>query len=172
MIPFIGFGFVVFPLHWMSPCSSLAATRRAEHLLLTTGCFTDIRDTHAGLFLILPGFFTHPGVSAIPWTSLHPSPFPESLFLLSLMLCVWFLLCRASSRQGRSPWWTLNSEHAEVLHLTEIRLFTCLKISICLSTLLNSGLNTHIKFISSDPRQVLPQRGLSLSIDYKGSLDD
>lgn len=57
--------------------------------------------THAGFFLILPVSFIHLGVSTTPWTlSSLPSPFPESLFLLSLMLCVWFLLCRASSRQA------------------------------------------------------------------------
>ena len=101
MFPFIGFGFGTFPLCWMSPCSSVAATWRAEHLLLTTVCFTGIRNTHAGLFLILPVSFIHLGVSAIPWTlSSLASPIPESLFLLSWMPWVWFLLCRASSHQA------------------------------------------------------------------------
>lgn len=41
-------------------------------------------------------------VSAIPWTlSSLPSHFPESIFLLSLMLRIWFLLCHASSCQAR-----------------------------------------------------------------------
>lgn len=41
------------------------------------------------------GSFSH------PLHIIFPSPSPESLFLLSLMLCVWCLLCRASSHQAR-----------------------------------------------------------------------
>lgn len=43
------------------------------------------------------------------------------------------------SAKHLGQWQTLNSEQAEVLYLTEIRLFVCLEISICLSTLLNQA---------------------------------
>lgn len=66
MFPFIDFGFVAFPLHLMSPCSVAAA--RGQSSCPDTGNFTDTRDTHPGLFLILPVSFIHLGFSAIPWT--------------------------------------------------------------------------------------------------------
>lgn len=135
MFLFIGFAFVAFPLHWMSPCSSASATQRAKHIVLPTGNSAGIRDIHAELFLILPVSFFSPG-SFSPWTvSSLPSPFPESPFFLSLMLHIWVLPCHASSCQA----WLHAQWFSKALRLTVI-----FKLRTCWSAPLNRDQIIHV----------------------------
>lgn len=119
-VPFGWFWISVFPLNWMSSCLSVTATCRAQHLLLTTVCFIQHR---------------YPQRVVSKLSSFLSLPFPESLSLLSLMQCIWFMLYNASSCQA----WLHAQWFSKALRPT-----VNFKLRTCWSALLNRDQIIHV----------------------------
>lgn len=99
-VPFDWFWICVFPLNWMSPCLSVTATCRAQHLLLTTVCFIQHRYpqrvvSKLSSLLSLAESFSHPLNTAFPPFTLPWIPFS---FEFNATCLVYALQCFIMSR--------------------------------------------------------------------------